>query len=452
MSSPAATELFMGSDVLSMDELFLYHQINDLRLANGLVSLKPSLDLSIIAGQHAGDFDQNVGYRTWASQAPAQRAVPTLHHWSDGSNFLTGLLDVARAFNLSLPNVGLAENAQGLLAAFVSDNVMQSWLDNPAARANLFSSAWNAVGIGIHGDLVYASFGAYGGHVDITKTVRIVGTQGADTVRTTPWADMIDAKEGHDSFVALSDGDRLDGGNGLDSAVFTLNQADYLLQRVQEEDGDWLLVQGGGINVRLRNIEYLSFKDGVIDGSAWGLRSTLVAFDEAYYRAHNPDVADAIKAGWVASGFQHFHEHGESEGRNPSAFFDTSYYLANNPDIATAVAAGTISSAFDHFLLFGQFEGRNPNPYFEADAYLAMNPDLVEALQAGVIHSALDHYLSFGRYEGRLATDDFDAAYYLEHNADVAAAVAAGAYASPLDHYRLIGQIEGRAPFDGYPG
>lgn len=47
--------------------------------------------------------------------------------------------------------------------------------------------------------------------------------------------------------------------------------------------------------------------------------SGLKAFDEAQYLANNQDVADAIKSGGFASGYQHYLNFGQKEGRDPNA-------------------------------------------------------------------------------------------------------------------------------------
>lgn len=66
--------------------------------------------------------------------------------------------------------------------------------------------------------------------------------------------------------------------------------------------------------------------------------------------------------------------------------FDEDFYLAANPDIAEAVAAGLIAAA-EHYETFGQAEGRDPNPLrerlFDEDAYLAANPDVAAAVGQG---------------------------------------------------------------------
>lgn len=447
MSLAAQTTLYSGSNTLSVDELNLYHAINDLRVASGLASLKPSYDLTVLAGQHAADFDINVGYDIWAAAPVAARPVPTLHHWSDGQSFVSGVLAIGSGLALTLPQ-SLAENADGVLAGEQQTNVLADWMANPGASANILSARWDTMGVGIYGDMVYVTFGNYAGATDGTSVVSITGTAGGDTIRGTGWADTIRGLGGNDVFIAPGDGDRLDGGTGLDRLVLSGTADSYSISRVAEDDGTWALITGAEGQIRIQNVEYVQFADGMIDSGSWGEYLTSVRFDADFYARANPDVANAVAIGALDSVETHFWAYGKHEGRDPAAFFDTHYYLAQYPDIAQALEAGALNSAFEHYILFGQFEGRNPNALFNTESYLALNPDVANAVDAGYVGSAIDHYLSFGRYEGRLATDAFDEAFYLAYNPDVAAAVAVGAFDSGLTHYRLLGQLEGREPFD----
>lgn len=177
-------------------------------------------------------------------------------------------------------------------------------------------------------------------------------------------------------------------------------------------------------------------------------------FDGAFYLAQNPDVAQAISAGIIATPYDHFIAYGQYEGREPNAQFDSAYYLDLNPDVAAAVAAGTFSSAFEHYLAYGQYEGRlfsaeaarSGLSWFDSAYYLTMNPDVAAALDAGIFSNALEHYVKYGQAEGRNANRYFDADYYLAQNPDVAAAVANGIFPSALDHFLRAGGAEGRAP------
>lgn len=447
MSLAATTTLFAGSTSLSTSELALFHAINALRAEKGLSLLKPSFDLSVIAGQHAGDFDSNVGYSTWSKASVAARVVPTLHHWSDGQGFVAGVLAVGAGLQLTLPQ-SIAENADGVLAGTVRGDLLTEWLSNPGTASNLLSNSWDSVGIGFSGDMAYVSFGKYGDAISEIKVVPIVGTNGNDTIRTTAWADSISAAGGNDVITGLTNGDRVDGGAGLDRIVLSGKAASYTIAAVTEGNSTWAVITGAEGNISIHNVEYVQFADRVIDSSNWGENLTQVRFDDAYYGVRNLDVAAAVTGGAISSLEDHFWSFGAEEDRDPAAFFDTDFYLAHNPDIAKAVNDGSIRSAFEHYLLFGQFEGRNPNAYFSSADYLELNPDVANAIASGQIGSAIDHYLAYGRYEGRLATEQFNEAYYLAHNPDVAAAVAAGQFDSGLSHYRLLGQIEGRLPFD----
>ncbi|MFV3130519.1 CAP domain-containing protein [Niveispirillum sp. KHB5.9] len=448
MSLAAETTLFAGSDSLSISELALYHAINDLRVSKGLTPLKPSLDLSVLSGQHAVDFDVNVGYAGWAQAGIAARPVPSLHHWSDGQSFVSGVLALASGLKLAMPQ-SIAENAEGLLAAHADTDVLSGWLANPGTSGNLLSTSWDAIGVGMSGSMVYVSFGNYTDGAAKTAVVPILGTSGGDSIRTTAWADNIQAGGGNDVIYGLTNGDRVDGGTGLDRVTLSGTAASYTIAPVAAENGTtWAVITGAEGQISIHNVEYVQFADRIVDSSNWGENLTQVRFDDGFYGVRNVDVAAAVTGGAISSLEDHFWSFGAHEDRDPASFFDTDYYLAHNPDIAAAIAAGTVRSAFEHYLLFGQFEGRDPNAYFNSADYLALNPDVAAAIAAGAVGSAIDHYLTFGRYEGRLATDQFSESFYLAHNPDVAAAVAVGLFDSGLSHYRLIGQNEGRLPFD----
>ncbi|MBL3527808.1 MAG: hypothetical protein JMN27_09570 [gamma proteobacterium endosymbiont of Lamellibrachia anaximandri] len=74
-------------------------------------------------------------------------------------------------------------------------------------------------------------------------------------------------------------------------------------------------------------------------------------FDESWYLAEYPDVAEA-----GIDPIQHYLRYGASEGRNPSPKFDTTFYLTTNPDIAQAEINPLI-----HYLRYGKEEGRLPS-------------------------------------------------------------------------------------------
>ena len=81
-----------------------------------------------------------------------------------------------------------------------------------------------------------------------------------------------------------------------------------------------------------------------------GLNLVRSGFDNAFYLACYPDVAEAKVDPLI-----HFYHTGWREGRNPSLEFDTKYYLAVNEDVRTA----GLNPLF-HYLCSGKGEGRLP--------------------------------------------------------------------------------------------
>ena len=165
-------------------------------------------------------------------------------------------------------------------------------------------------------------------------------------------------------------------------------------------------------------------------------------FDETYYLANNSDIAAAVAAGELASGYSHFVTSGLAEGRNPSTLYNEQFYLEANPDVLAALEANSFSSGLQHFLTNGHIEGRNPSALFDQGAYLARYNDVAEAVNAEVFSSGFEHYVEIGAQEGRQPELQlFDRANYLAQNSDVA-----GAGLDPFQHYLGAGQGEGRDP------
>lgn len=164
-------------------------------------------------------------------------------------------------------------------------------------------------------------------------------------------------------------------------------------------------------------------------------------FDEAWYLARNPDVAELVDAGLITAE-QHFEQYGQQEGRSPSPLFDTTFYVRHNPDVAAAVEAGEITP-YVHFTLFGHAEGRQASPWFSPANYLAQNPDVAAAVNAGEI-SVHEHYQAYGIDEGRAPLASFDPEYYLALHPDVAAAVQDGGLTAAR-HFMSYGINEDRS-------
>lgn len=102
-------------------------------------------------------------------------------------------------------------------------------------------------------------------------------------------------------------------------------------------------------------------------------------FDEGSYLRQNPDVAVAVRAGSVESGWGHFVSTGYFEGRSTgSAPLDENFYRRRYPDVASAERRG-ITKLAEHYTQTGISENRAPNELHEKLAtlwkvYLASDP------------------------------------------------------------------------------
>ena len=117
-----------------------------------------------------------------------------------------------------------------------------------------------------------------------------------------------------------------------------------------------------------RSVEITSVKGELrvnvsYDGFIEILRSIIsgIELDEDWYLSEYADIAEAVKAGRLASAKQHFVDDGYFEGRLPFPIeVDERWYLEQNPDVAENVRKGLLSSGQQHFAEDGYREGRLP--------------------------------------------------------------------------------------------
>ena len=64
--------------------------------------------------------------------------------------------------------------------------------------------------------------------------------------------------------------------------------------------------------------------------------------------------------GLISSGLEHWLKFGFSEGRSPQFAFDEQFYLATYPGVANAVVNGVFINGLEHYVKFGREEGRLP--------------------------------------------------------------------------------------------
>jgi GT2 family glycosyltransferase len=224
-------------------------------------------------------------------------------------------------------------------------------------------------------------------------------------------------------------------------------------------------------------------------GAALGL-SPNRWFDEAWYRQRHPDVAAAIAAGKLRSGFEHYCRDG-FRGRSAHWLFDPGLYLAPGGLDPVEVGNDDCVNLYGHFLRFGArqarrghllfdpalyraavghepgalarieavgawhhfidriwFERRDAatSPWFDPDWYLARTPSAAQRLRRGISACALHDYLAFGVAAGASPVPQFDEGFYLGTNPDAAEAVRAGQAGSGYDHFLRIGMRENRQP------
>lgn len=221
----------------------------------------------------------------------------------------------------------------------------------------------------------------------------IVGTGGSDKFLGTAGSDFVAMGNGADVYRFGGGNDIVAAGAGWDVIEFARPLNAYQLRTGPQG----YVVTGDEGSVSFTDVELLVFADQLV---AVG-KPTF--FNEEYYLAHNVDVAAAVSSGALPSGYAHWQQYGQREGRLSTTWFDEDYYLAHNPDVAAAVRAGWIT-AWNHYQAFGAREGRDPSALFDAGAYLDAYPD-VRAAGA----NPLEHWLNYGWGEGRRAApvDDY---------------------------------------------
>ncbi|QDG76252.1 cadherin domain-containing protein [Labrenzia sp. PHM005] len=269
---------------------------------------------------------------------------------------------------------------------------------------------------------------------------KLFGDAGNDFVFGGEGNDFVSGGSGDDRLSGDAGNDQIVGGTGRDIAK--LEGASFVGIEISGPRSSTVVVTGA-------DTDHLSGVELLMIGNEIRLlqENAPTDFDEAVYLALNSDVAEAVQSGSIASGLEHYQNHGAQEGRLFGNDIDEAWYLEENADVAAAVAAGLVSSGSIHFAAHGRSEGRDPNPLFDAAYYLAQNADVMVALDSGGFASAYDHFSLYGAAEGRSASQYFGAADYLAANTDVAAAVQSGDFSSAYEHFILLGALEGRSGY-----
>ncbi len=214
-------------------------------------------------------------------------------------------------------------------------------------------------------------------------------------------------------------------------------------------------------------------------------------FDEKYYLARNIEVAELVRAGNYASGFDHFCRHGH-RALSPHWLFDDTLYANLYEDMTLDnLDQHRCYGRYDHYLKSGQRERRMaqflfdgafyrmraieagvpeaeidalgpyvhflyrlgpgqaelpPSIYFEPAWYMENNHGTRAALDGGAFHSALQHYLCSDEPEQLDPVPQFSEIFYRQNNPDVAASIEHGFYRSGYQHFIQQGAFELRRP------
>jgi GT2 family glycosyltransferase/glycosyltransferase involved in cell wall biosynthesis len=160
---------------------------------------------------------------------------------------------------------------------------------------------------------------------------------------------------------------------------------------------------------------------------ACAIRPAWAVFDRLWYLLRYPDARAICQHKPPEAALMYYLRVGARLGHSPSSLFDETYYLARNPDIAELVRAGNYQSGFDHFCQQGH-RGVSPHWLFDDELYGNLYDDMtLENLDQHQCHGRYDHYLNAGQRECRMGQFLFDGAYYR------AAAVEAGIDGAEVD-------------------
>jgi O-antigen biosynthesis protein len=206
-------------------------------------------------------------------------------------------------------------------------------------------------------------------------------------------------------------------------------------------------------------------------------------FDEQFYRHDNADITDAIRAGALRCGFEHFIRSGQYEAhRCPHPLFNRFFYAEQNniaPEQAMFTHFALIGhaknlsctplfdedwyadnyrqhvnfytglgkpcvTAFQHFLMYGMAEGFAPLPDFDSDYYRTTYLEQSKALaKKSKSFNPVQHWIYEGLSRGYNPNKYFSSQYYLEHNPDVIAEIKQFHLRGAFEHFIWKGHKRG---------
>ncbi|WP_298281745.1 glycosyltransferase [Acidocella sp.] len=174
---------------------------------------------------------------------------------------------------------------------------------------------------------------------------------------------------------------------------------------------------------------------------ARAIKPAWARFDEGWYLHRYADARALCAGKGPGAALVYYLRVGAGLGHSPSPLFDELFYLDQNPDVAELIRAGRYASGFDHFCQVGH-RGLSPHWLFDdalyADLYEDMTLDVLDLHQC---FGRYDHYLKSGQFERRIGHFLFDGAFY---KAEAGLAEGVGPYETFLG--RLGGGEDEAAP------
>lgn len=373
---------------------------------------------------------------------PTYKVGDDTYSWNEKAAFNAIIYDAGGTDTIDLSSSSMQSRIDltGETASSVNMRITDAerLVNTPKGWANTAVTYGGANNLGIIGTIENVRAGSGNDRINGNAVANeIWGGAGNDSIWGGAGDDRLILGAGNDLAVAGSGNDTIDGGTGIDLAGLFGSRASHTITR--QTDGSFKVVGPEGTDTYL-GTEFLAFNDGGKVGLWMNADVKLGGgFDETFYLAKNPDVAAAVARGALSSGFAHWQQWGQAEGRaaidaRANPLYDEVGYLAANPDVAVAVAGGSLRSGYDHYLAFGKAEGRSLTPLFDSAYYLGKNADVAAAKV-----DPWFHFLNYGWREGRDPSAFMDVSAYLDANSDLKAAGV-----NPLAHYLQYGQSEGR--------
>ena len=169
-------------------------------------------------------------------------------------------------------------------------------------------------------------------------------------------------------------------------------------------------------------------------------------FCEGWYRQRYTVVAEQVRTGAVASGFDHYCREGHGRLAPHWLFDPDDYRHVLEAGLGRPFDPPSDGDLYDHFLRQGQFQGLSGHRLFDPSVYARLAPpDIVHRIgQDGPFTTFLHHCLVGGVEP--VVSLDFDPAWYLDRYPRVATDIRDGRWTCALHHFLQAPEAAGFDP------